>query len=216
MRFIKSDKFVSPLRLCSLTLCAALLAQAGCSSTGGPDSSVAVGDENRVPVANPYLSQAQRVPGAAREAVQRARQYYENQQFGAAETELQQITSQWPELSGAWLNLAIVQRKQQLPEQAEASLRQAVAANDLNVFAWNELGALLRDGGRFTDAQDAYTQALKRWPDYQQAHRNLGILFDLYLQQPAQALQHYRAAQALNSESDKQLAGWIVDLERRL
>ena len=45
---------------------------------------------------------------------------------------------------------------------------------------------------------------------------NLGILFDLYLQDLEQALAHYRRYQELMSEENEQVAGWIVDIERRL
>ncbi|MCX2780669.1 tetratricopeptide repeat protein [Microbulbifer thermotolerans] len=168
------------------------------------------------PSANPYLSQARKAPAAAREGMEIARRAYEAGDMAAAETQLMQITERWPELSGPWLNLGIVQSRAGNAEAAEASLRQAISVNDLNVFAWNQLAALLRDAGRFEEALQCYQEALARWPDYSDAHRNLGILFDLYLQQPQKALEHYRAAQALREEPDKQLAGWIVDLERRL
>ncbi|MCK7597820.1 tetratricopeptide repeat protein [Microbulbifer sp. CAU 1566] len=165
---------------------------------------------------NPYLAEKASVPDAAQQALLRARQYFEAQQYTAAETELQQLVAQWPALSGTWLNLAKVQLKLKQPEQAETSLKQAVAANENNVFAWNSLGVLLRDQGRFDEARTAYESALARWPDFATGHRNLGILFDLYLHQPERALQHYREAKALETEEDRVLAGWIVDLERRL
>ena len=38
----------------------------------------------------------------------------------------------------------------------------------------------------------AYDAALTLEPDYALAHRDIGILYDLYLQQPAQALTHYK------------------------
>ncbi|WP_226664429.1 tetratricopeptide repeat protein [Microbulbifer aggregans] len=182
-----------------------------------PEATAGV-DENgqRVITPNPYLAQAGSVPTEAKPALQRARQFFDNQQYPAAETELQQVVSQWPQLSGVWLNLSIVQMKLKQPEPAESSLKQAVAANENNVFAWNSLGVLLRDQGRFEEAQGAYKSALAHWPDFGTAHRNLGILFDLYLHQPEQALHHYREAQALQTEEDRVLKGWIMDLERRM
>ncbi|MFV8780888.1 tetratricopeptide repeat protein [Microbulbifer sp. SA54] len=195
---------------------AALLSACG-SNPVEPEATPSV-DENgqRAVTPNPYLAQAGSVPAEAEQALQRARQFFESQQYTAAETELQQVVSQWPQLSGAWLNLSIVQMKLKQPEPAESSLKQAVAANENNVFAWNSLGVLLRDQGRFEEAQGAYEKALARWPDFSTAHRNLGILFDLYLHQPEQALHHYREAQALQTEEDRVLKGWIMDLERRM
>lgn len=176
-------------------------------------------DGKRVATPNPYLTGAggaSKVPEAAQQGLNRARQYFEQQELTAAETELQQVVAQWPQLSGAWLNLAKVQLKLEQPESAKASLQQAVVANENNVFAWNSLGALLRDQGKFEEARAAYASALAKWPDFTAAHRNLGILYDLYLHQPEQALHHYREARALEVEEDRKLLGWIMDLERRL
>ncbi|WP_406828674.1 tetratricopeptide repeat protein [Microbulbifer sp. ARAS458-1] len=207
----------------ALATIAALLLSACAGNPTGSDTSgidaepVTEGEiPQRVATPNPYLAEAASVPGAAQQALANARGYFEQQQFGAAETELQQVVTQWPQLSGAWLNLAKVQLKLEQPEQAEASLRQAVTANPKNVFAWNSLGVLLRDLGRFDEAQQAYENALQQWPDFAMGHRNLGILFDLYLHQPERALHHYREARALEAEADRVLAGWIMDLERRL
>lgn len=165
---------------------------------------------------NPYLQQQEKVPQAAREKMQQARTLHESGDQTGAATTLRSITKQWPELSGPWLNLGILQAQLDDRAAAEASFRSAIAANDNNVFAWNQLAALLREDGEFAEAQTYYREALKRWPDYGDAHRNLGILLDLYLHQPDEALVHYRKAQALQEEPDRQLAGWIVDLERRL
>lgn len=192
---------------------AAILLSA-CTSTGGSRQAEHVAEGGSAP--NPYLAQPRKVPAAAREGMEIARKFYEAGDMAAAEEQLKKLTERWPELSGLWLNLGIVQSHIGDTEAAEASLRQAISVNDMNVFAWNELAALLRNAGRFDEALQCYQEALARWPDYADAHRNLGILFDLYLHQPEKALEHYRAAQALHEEPDKQLASWIIDLERRL
>ena len=200
---------------CSLLL-AACAGNPGAPDTGA-DTAVTLDESGRrIASPNPYLAEAGSVPGGAKQGLQRAREYFVQQQFAAAETELQQVVTQWAVLSGAWLNLAKVQLKLDKPAAAETSLKQAVTVNENNVFAWNALGVLLRDQGRFEEARAAYESALARWPDFAAAHRNLGILFDLYLHQPERALHHYREARALEPEEDRVLAGWIVDLERRL
>ena len=199
-----------------VTLTAVLLA--GCAGNPTTPAATTKVDENgqRIAQPNPYLAQPGNVPAAADKALANARALFQQQQFAEAEAELLKTVAEWPQLSGAWLNLAKVQLKLQQAEDAERSLRQAVAVNENNVFAWNTLGVLLRDEGRFEEAEKAYQAALQRWPDFISAHRNLGILFDLYLHQPERALHHYREAQALLTEEDRVLAGWIVDLERRM
>ena len=202
----------------AIALALAALLLAGCAGNPATTEPADNVDDNgqRIPVPNPYLTQPGNVPAAAQQGLATARALFEQQKFRAAESELQQVVAQWPQLSGAWLNLAKVQLKLDQVAQAESSLQQAVAANENNVFAWNTLGVLLRDQGRFEEAREAYESALQRWPDFTAAHRNLGILFDLYLHQPEQALHHYREAQALQAQEDRVLAGWIVDLERRM
>lgn len=193
---------------------AAALAIGACAQldSAAPTDPAAAGG----PSPNPYLAQATRVPAGAREGMENAHGLYEGGDLDGAAQQLLLVTQTWPELSGPWLNLGIVQQRTGDSEAAEQSLRAAIAANDSNVYAWNQLAALLRDAGRFDEAQQSYEAALQRWPDYGDAHRNLGILLDLYLHQPQAALEHYRAAQAVLEEPDRQLAGWIVELERRL
>jgi hypothetical protein len=43
----------------------------------------------------------------------------------------------------------------------------------------------------------------------------LGILYDLYLDQPQQALEQYERYIALAGEN-KQVAGWVVELRKRV
>ena len=191
-----------------------MLLLAACSSVTTPPADT-VGNAATV-TANPYLAEPERAPQAARDGMEIAHRAYSDGNLAQAEAELIKLTEAWPKLSGLWLNLGIVQQRADKTQAAEQSLRQAIEVNDNNVFAWNQLAALLRDVGRFDQARQSYEAALQRWPDYGDAHRNLGILYDLYLHQPDKALPHYRAAQAALEEPDKQLAGWIVELERRL
>ncbi|WP_082859170.1 tetratricopeptide repeat protein [Microbulbifer sp. Q7] len=213
--FSKHEKLLVVFALAA-TLLAGCAGTATDPGTAGDTPVTSDASGKRVPGPNPYLTEASSVPAGAQQGINRARDYFMQQQYTAAETELQQVVTQWPALSGAWLNLAKVQLKLNNLESAEASLNQAITVNANNVFAWNALGVFLRDQGRFEEAQFAYENALTHWPDFAAAHRNLGILFDLYLHQPERALHHYREARALEPEEDRVLAGWIVDLERRL
>lgn len=84
------------------------------------------------------------------------------------------------------------------------------------VSAYNQLGILYRESGRFTAARAAYESALKINPDYALAQRNLGILLDIYLQQPQLALVHYRAYAQLAGEQDKEATLWVAEIQQRL
>ncbi len=135
--------------------------------------------------------------------------------YASAIPVLQQFSSERPDLAGPWLNLGIAFQRTGQTEAALTALQKAVELNPANAAAHHQLGILYREQGRFEAALAAYAQALKLDQDYALAHRNVGILYDLYLQQPALALEHYRRYLALAGEPDKEVRGWVVDLERR-
>jgi tetratricopeptide (TPR) repeat protein len=80
----------------------------------------------------------------------------------------------------------------------------------------NQLGIAYRKAGRFEDARAAYERALAADPGLADAHCNLGILLDLYLDDPAAALPHFERAQALAPDTDPKVAAWVVELRTRL
>ena len=74
---------------------------------------------------------------------------------------------------------------------------------------------MYRRTGRFADAEQAYQRAVAADPAYASAYRNLGVLYDLYLQSPERALPMYLRYQELSGGADKQVAEWIKDVSRR-
>lgn len=165
---------------------------------------------------NPYEQSQTNVPRAAKTLFVDAVTDMRNQRWQEAELLLQQLTVEYPRLSGPFLNLGLVYRNTDRMEQAEQAFIQAVEANDKNLDAYNQLGLLKREQGAFDEAEAYYLKALDVWPQHAPSHRNLGILYDLYLGQFYKALEHYEDYRALQEAPDKQLLGWIVDLKRRL
>jgi tetratricopeptide (TPR) repeat protein len=80
----------------------------------------------------------------------------------------------------------------------------------------NQLGIAYRKVGRFTDARAAYERAIAADPALADAECNLGILLDLYLDDPAAALPHYERYQALAGDADTPAAAWLAELRTRL
>ena len=78
------------------------------------------------------------------------------------------------------------------------------------------LAILKREAGDFAAAEDNYKKAISIWPWHPDSHKNLAILYDLYLGKSEQALAHYEAYQTLAGDSDKNIKSWIADLQRRL
>ncbi|MEW8027366.1 MAG: tetratricopeptide repeat protein [Candidatus Thiodiazotropha sp.] len=133
-----------------------------------------------------------------------------------AKLNLQALIDQNPHLPGPYINLGIIQLNEGEPAKAAASFTTALELKPDSLPAHNQLAVALRMQGKFQQAEQTYRTALKIEPDYLLAHRNLGILYDLYLSKPKLALQHYKRCQALGDSNDKEIGGWILDLERRI
>ncbi len=79
----------------------------------------------------------------------------------------------------------------------------------------NESAIELREKGQFSAAEKIYLSALSLREEHAPTHRNLGILYDLYVGDPTKALEHYSRYQALTGSEDRAMAGWIADLQRQ-
>lgn len=132
-----------------------------------------------------------------------------------AEKALLQLAQQHPNYSGPQTNLGILYFQQNDMEKAKQAFLASLRINPQNAVSLNHLGIISRGAGEFKQAQDYYEKALKIDPDYAFAHRNYGILLDLYLGKLPEALEHYKRYQALTKEEDVEVKKWIVDLERR-
>jgi len=98
--------------------------------------------------------------------------------------------------------------------QAEESLKRATTLDPANAAAWSELGVTLRREGKFAEARAAYEHSLAADANYAPAYRNLGVLLDLYLGDPAAALPEMERYKALTAE-DKPVSSWIAELRAR-
>ncbi len=129
---------------------------------------------------------------------------------------LTRLSQDAPDKPRLFTNLGLAHFQLQQSELAELAFQQAITRDSDDAVAHNHLGILQRQQGRFQDALQEYKRAIKIDSKYAHAHLNLGILFDLYLQDLEKALQQYRKYQKLTSEENTLVAGWIIDIERRL
>jgi len=155
------------------------------------------------------------IPAAAQSAYDRALEAMRAQDWLRAESELGQLTRDYPAYPGPQVNLAIVYRNENRASDARAALDRALAVDSKHAAANNELGILLRETGKFEEAERAYRRALETDPGYALAHYNLGVLLDVYLRRGAEAIEQYEAYQSSLAEPDKKVAGWLIDLRRR-
>ena len=128
---------------------------------------------------------------------------------------LQEIIGKSPGVTAPYIDIAIAYRRTGRPELAEENLKTALELFPEHPVANNEYGLLYRGTGRFTEARAMYERTIARFPDYYPAHRNLGIVCDLYLSDLACALEHYEIYSVARPE-DKQVKLWVADLRARL
>lgn len=132
-----------------------------------------------------------------------------------AELEFGQLSAAYPGFAGPQINIGLLRRRAGDLDAAEAALRLATERNPGSAIAWSELALTLRMRGQFEQAVAAYERAIAADPAYAPAHRNLGVLLDLYLDRPAPALAALERYRELAGE-EKQLNGWIAELRQRV
>jgi cellulose synthase operon protein C len=171
---------------------------------------VAVGDEDAAaaPVEAPqpearFVSQHDRAVAQANAG-----------QLSDAELEFRQLMEAAPELGGAAYNLGVLLAGQGKLDQAETALREAVRRTPRSAMALTELGFVQRQLGKFDAAVTSYEQALQAAPEHAPAWRNLGVVRDLYLGDPAAAVEPFERYKALTGE-DRPLTSWIADVKQR-
>jgi len=100
-------------------------------------------------------------------------------------------------------------------DRAIADYSAAIQLDPKSAVAYNYLGIAYRHLGKFTEAEAAYRSALNIDESYALAHLNLGVLCDLYLQQPERALAEFQRYLELAAAPEPQVAAWVKELQRR-
>jgi tetratricopeptide (TPR) repeat protein len=141
-------------------------------------------------------------------------QLMEKKQYEQGIALLVKVTEHSPALTSAYVDLSIAYERTGDLDRSEASLNKALELDPHQPAANNELGLLQRRKKEFAKARASYEAALAQSTDFQNAHRNLGILCDLYLGDYKCALEHYEAYSRIVPD-DADVAKWIADLKNR-
>jgi tetratricopeptide (TPR) repeat protein len=128
---------------------------------------------------------------------------------------LTRVIERSPGVTAPYINVAVAYMRTGKPERAEQHLQTALRLVPDHPVASNEYGLLLRKSGRFKEAREIYEKALASFPDYLPVHRNLGILCDLYLNDPECALKQFEIYSE-GMPADAQVKIWIAELRMRL
>ena len=114
--------------------------------------------------------------------------------------EMQVLTQSYPDLSGPYANLGILHRNANQLAESEAALAKATERAPWDAQTWTEYGVTLRQAGKFAEARAAYEKAINANPSYAPAHRNLGVLLDLFLEDPLTAQSELETYKTLTGE----------------
>ncbi len=165
---------------------------------------------------NPYLQTRPNVSSQVENNFRNATAAMQQKNWSQAETILQALATANPNLSGVHLNLGIVYRAKNDMTKAADAFNRAITANPKNLDAYNQLALLKREAGEFSEAELLYRKALGVWQFHPETHKNIAILYELYLGKAELALPHYQAYQQLLPAPDKQVDSWVADLQRRV
>ncbi|GAW95802.1 MULTISPECIES: tetratricopeptide repeat protein [Colwellia] len=173
-----------------------------------------------VPAINRYLlqqqaKQATAVPAKVLKDYQQALSLMKAKKWRQAQALFDQVILKQPQLSGSYVNKAIMAKQQGQLVPAQLLLDKALAVNDLNLYAHHLQGQVYRLQGQFDKAEQSYLAALAIWPDFAEAHASMAILLELYRGRLLAAHGYYRSYLLLKSDDDE-VKRWLAGLEIKL
>ena len=186
-------------------MCVLLLA--ACGST--PKKPVIVIDQS-IKKPSVQLTQAQ----TAR--YQQALTLMQQNKLDEAEPLFIELIAQQPELTGAYVNLGAIEKDAKRIPKAQEYFTKALDINPNFVDALVQKASIHQDLGEFSNAEDLLRRAEAIQPENPIVNYNLGVLYELYLQEYDLAIQYYKRYVALSSAEDiETVKRWILLLERK-
>lgn len=163
---------------------------------------------------NPYLAQKAQVDKGSVLLFIEAKSAWRNDDANTAKQKLNVIIKNDAALSGPWMMLGDIALAEKDYPQALKHYQQGLIVNPNNINGYTALASVQRLQGRYDLAQNTLAKALALWPDFPEAHYNLSILFDIYLNQAAKAKQHLDAYILLTG-GDAESLKWLQQLSER-
>ena len=136
-----------------------------------------------------------------------------NNELAKAEKLFISMSERQPNIAGSWANLALISIKQDNLAQAEVYAKTALEKNPNMPQALNLSGYLAQKKGAINIAKSYYLQAISHKSDYALAHYNLALVYDVYLQDIAKAIEHYQFYLAYNEQQDENTENWLEGLQ---
>jgi len=164
---------------------------------------------------NPYLLMKSKLNKGSVLLFIEAKKAIRNNDFEKAKQKLNVITQKDTSLAGPWVLLGNIAMEEKQFELAQSHYQKAIKITPNNINAYIALAKVQRLMGEFHVAQNTLSLVLNIWKDCPEAHLNLGVLYDLYLNQPQKAQQHIEAYLFLNGYKNKQAIAWYNEIQSR-
>ncbi len=164
---------------------------------------------------NPYILQKGKIKKESVARFIEAKRAVRQKQYAQAENILLEMAKEDKSLSGPWVLLGDIVAEQKQYAKAVEYYQKAISANASNLNAYMHLALVQRQQGEFLRAQNTYRTVLSLWRDCPEAHLNLAILYDIYLNHPLRAQKHMEAYQFLTSGQNTEVAQWLVEIQKR-
>lgn len=133
-----------------------------------------------------------------------------------AEKSFGQLLEHYPRLAGAYVNLALIAEARKLTDEAMGLYNKALEINPNNVDALIQRAHFNQENGRFVEAAEDLHLAEAVDSNNPLVHFNLGVIYELYLQDYEQAIQYYdNYVDRSEGEDVEMVKRWIKLLERK-
>jgi tetratricopeptide (TPR) repeat protein len=164
---------------------------------------------------NPYLAQQAQVDKGSVLLFIEAKTAWRNKDANTAKQKLNVIIKNDKALSGPWMMLGDIALAEKDYPQAQAHYQQGLTVNPNNINGYTALANVQRLQGRVDHAHNTLAKALALWPDFPEAHYNLSILYDIYLNKASKAKQHLEAYILLTGGNSASLK-WLQQLNQQI
>jgi len=133
-----------------------------------------------------------------------------------AKRRFSKLVKVYPLMAGAEVNLGIIADLQQDKTVANAHFDRALKANPSNLDALIYSASYQQEAGLFAAAEQHLLKAEQIAPNSDIVQYNLGVLYELYLQEYERAVEHYqRYVELSQSDDTEKVKRWIKLLERK-
>lgn len=167
------------------------------------------------PQENPYLLVDSKIDKGSVLLFIEAKKAKRNKDFKTATQKLLVITQKDTSISGPWVMLGDIKFENKKYKEASKDYQKALEINPENVNAYIALAKVQRVLGQFNLAQNTLEKALLLWKDFPEAHLNLGILYDVYLNKAEKAQQHMEAYLFLTQYKSSEVKKWLQEVQSR-